>query len=171
MKRMIVLALALSGCSVFRPQSGDFSSQGWAGVDSFRCAERAVGDMGYLVVSRDGGREYLRASRVFGRGESGSDEVTRGYLSVSVNDDGVSERLRVSAERFVDGQRGVGGLPDPRDVYPQPPRGPVSFDTTDVVRRGRTPRTGARRVDPGPVASDARRVVQQCARGQAVPTE
>lgn len=171
MRRTIVLALALSGCSVFRPQTGSFTSDGWAGVDSFRCAERAVSDLGYLVAARDGGREYLRASRVFDRSESGGDEVTRGYLSVSVGEERSAQRLRVSGERFVDGQRGIGGLPDPRDVYPQPPRGPMPFDTTDVVRRGRTPRTAARRVDPGPVAGDARRVVQQCGRGQAVATE
>ena len=169
MKRMIVVALALSGCSMFRSQSGGYSSEGWAFADSFRCAERAVSDMGYSVVTRDGAREFLRASRVLDRSETESDQVTRGYLSVSVDDDRGSERLRVGAERFVDGRRGFGGLPDPRDAFP--PRGPVPRDTTDVIRRGRTPRTGPRRIDPGPVATDARRVVQQCARGQAVSTE
>jgi hypothetical protein len=169
MKRLIVLALALSGCTMFRPRGGGGVSEGMAFADSFRCAERVVSDMGYSVVTRDGSREFLRASRVLDRSESGSDQVTRGYLSVSVDRDRGTERLRAAPERFVDGQRGFGGLPDPREAFP--PRGPMPRDTTDVIRRGRTPRTGPRRIDPGPVATDARRVVQQCSRGRAVTAE
>jgi hypothetical protein len=157
----LLLLSALAGCSAFNPGVDAFTAQGTAYGDSFRCAQRAVSDLGYAVSSLDVPHEYLRASQDFDRG--GADgEYTRGYLTVSVDRER-DHRLRVDAERFAEGGRRVGAVGPRPEPMPRPPGGrPRPYDTTDVIGRSRPRSSGPRRVNPGPTVRHAREVVRRC---------
>lgn len=160
-KTSLLLAGALAGCSAFNPGAGAFTSQGWANVESFRCSQRAVSQLGYAVMELDVPREFLRASQDFDRDDEDG-EYTRGYLTVMVERGG-REVLRVRAERFAQGGRRIGSVGPRPEPLPRPPGRPNPYDTTDMIGRTR-PRGGsaARRVNPGPTARHAREVVRAC---------
>jgi len=148
---------ALGGCMPGRTRPGEegvFTAEGTASFDSFRCAQSAVSSLGYTVSWYDGGEETLRAERRF----DDSAEAYRGYLTVSVTNEQSGRRLFVRGERFASGSR----TPIPANPTPRPTPVPTP-GVPRVASRGTT-----RRVDPGPVAGDARRVVRGCSLGGQV---
>lgn len=150
----VMLAVGLCACAMPGMQQrgtteeGVFTSVGVASVHSFECAHNAVTSRGYAVRWYDGAQETLRAERQYGDGA----ERYRGYLTVYLTQDNVGRYLRVSAERWADGSR----VPVPANPSPQPT--PPTPRIPQVVAR-----RSSRRVSPGPVAGDARSVVDRCA--------
>jgi hypothetical protein len=129
-------------------EDGVFTSEGIASVTSFQCAQTAVTGLGYAVNWFDGGQQTLRAERRF----EGSAEAYRGYLTVTVTDEQSGRHLLVRAERYAGGS----SLPIP-SLPPTPSPTPNPPPPRPAARRG------TRRVEPGPVATDARNVVRRCA--------
>jgi hypothetical protein len=149
----LLAAAALVACAT-RPGSYEddaYRLQAAATVTSLPCSQRTLADLGYRVTWYDGGSDgALRAER---RIEEGT-EVSRGYLTVSVPRD-PGNLMYVTAERIADGSRQpIPATPGPR---------PTPTPTPTPIPVGR--RTGPRRLNPGPVASDARNVVRRCGIG------
>jgi hypothetical protein len=154
MKSARLLGIAALAACATRPANGDdvYRAQAAATFTSLECSQRAVADLGYRVTWYDGGTDgALRAERVFNEGP----QASRGYLTVSVPRD-PGTVMYVTGERIAESSR----MPIP--THPGPPTGRPTPTPTPVptVRR-----TGPRRVSPGPVASDARHLVQRCGIG------
>ncbi|HEU4558682.1 MAG TPA: hypothetical protein VFS20_12570 [Longimicrobium sp.] len=151
----VVLGLGLCGCSMplqRTPDEAVYTSEGAASLTSFECAHSAVTSRGYAVRWYDGGQETLRAERNYGDGA----DTYRGYLTVYVTQDNSGRYLRVNAERWRDTSR----LPIPVNPTPPPPQ-PTPTPTPPLPRP--VERRASHRVNPGPVANDARLVVARCA--------
>ena len=152
--RVMVLGVGLCACAMplQRGMEGEddgvYISEGAAMAGSFECAHSAVTARGYEVRTYDGAGETLRAERDFGDGA----ETYRGYLTVYLTQDAGGRWLRVTAERWANASR----LPVPADPSPRPV--PPTPRVPNVVSR-----RASRRVSPGPVAGDARSVVDRCA--------
>lgn len=148
MKRALLLSLAgLAACVTRSSPDNVYRANATATLTSLQCSHTAVQGLGYQVTGQIGGSAgTVRAERQM---EDGT-QRWRGYITLSVpgGEDGL---MYVTAERVSDG-RITGTTAGPR---PLPPAAPVP-----TARR-----MGPERVSPGPVASDARRVLRRCAIG------
>src|SRR4051812_31600453 len=148
MKRAHLLAMAALAACATRPGSMDddvYRAQGAATLTSLECSQRTVTDLGYRLTWYDvGTRGTVRAER---RIEEGA-EVSRGYLTVSVPLD-PGDLMFVTAERISDATR----QPVPANPRPRPMPAPTP---TPIPVAGRT---RPQRLNPGPVAVDARSVL------------
>jgi hypothetical protein len=150
MKRAHLLVVtALAACAT-RPESMDdavYRAQGAATLTSLECSQRTVTALGYRLTWYDvGTRGTVRAER---RIEEGA-EVSRGYLTVSVPLD-PGDLMFVTAERISDATR----QPIPANPRPRPTPTPTPIPVAG--------RTRPQRLNPGPVAVDARNVLRRCA--------
>ncbi|HYH83516.1 MAG TPA: hypothetical protein VEX86_27220 [Longimicrobium sp.] len=147
----VLAAAGLCACAPLSPRQMDegvFTSEGVASITSFECSREAVSGLGYTVSWSDGA-ESLRGEKRSGDGSEG----WRGYLTVSVSHAGAGAVLAVSAERFTESSR----VPIATRPTPQPTPVPTPVPMPRPAQRS------SRRVNPGPVASDARSVVRRCA--------
>jgi hypothetical protein len=151
MRRAHLLAVAALAACATRPGSMDddvYRAQGAATLTSLECSQRTVTDLGYRLTWYDvGTRGTVRAER---RIEEGA-EVSRGYLTVSVPLD-PGDLMFVTAERISDATR----QPVPANPRPRPTPAPTP---TPIPVAGRT---RPQRLNPGPVAVDARSVLRRC---------
>jgi hypothetical protein len=148
----LLLGVGLAAC-VTPERSGDdvYRTQAVATLTSLDCSQRTVADLGYRITWYDGGPDgTLRAERRIDEGA----QTTRGYLTVSVPRD-PGDVMYVTAERMADASR----LPIPTRPDPRPT--PAPTPTPVPVAR----RTGPQRLNPGPVAADARNLVRRCGMG------
>ena len=149
MKRALLLSVAgLAACASPRTSPDNiYRANATATLASLQCSYDAVMDLGYRVQGQLGGSAgTVRAERQFDDGSGRS----RGYITVNVSGD-QEWQMYVTAERISEG-RITGTTTGPR---PLPPTTPVP-----TARR-----RGSERVSPGPVASDARRLLRRCALG------
>jgi hypothetical protein len=146
-----VALLLLSGGCLNRQVGSDgiYRVQGMANAFSLYCSQQTVLRLGYQITWLGAG-DGLRAER---RLDDSGPEVSRGYLTVTLANEGYGEVLEVAAERIQQTSR----LPIPGNPAPRPQPQPVPVPT---VRR-----SGPRRVAPGPVADDARSVARRCSTG------
>lgn len=151
--------LGLAGCATLgfaRP----LEVRGWADDESFRCARTAVANLGYVLSSADSEREFVLGTRTF----DDDRETTTGYLSVRREELNGRSLLYAKAERFDDDYRRVNRIRIP-SIAPQPGPHPTPYPQDTLYRP--SIRSGARRVAPGQVGTDARKVIRQCTHGEA----
>jgi hypothetical protein len=164
----ILLAVLAAACSGNRGAGGPGRSDPYVGsgvaeVDGFICARNEVRGMGYRVLSTENG-DYLLAEKDF-RMRSNDNGWSTGYITVTVVKDQPEvgkDMLKVHGERMAVEQRALRpGRSQPPGVLGDPAPGPQPYDTVWTARK-RRPTDSRRRVDPGPVAADARRLVDRC---------
>jgi len=137
-----VLAAVLQGCAT--AYGGVWEKRVAASPRSILCAREEAGRMGYSVRSIASGT--FSAEKWFTEGT----EQSVGYLNGFVSGDSLTmraERRRMGA---------AGRFPMPR----APGRPAASFSVQDTLTRPRP--AGSDQLPPGPVATDAGRIVNRC---------
>jgi hypothetical protein len=133
---------------------------GAAGPGALRCAESLVGSLGYQRVAGPG-EGVLGAFTARKPLPSQGMYPVVGEIGVLVRGENGGERLRVTAARYE--LRGAGPAVNIPTAIPGGPAGVPGR----AAPRPRASRRGERRLPPGPVASDAELVRQQCGRREA----
>lgn len=150
----IILAAAAAGCAGLggTGAEGTYEESAPASAGAVFCARDELRTLGYTVRQWQAG-DNISGEKSF---DSGSSRST-GYLTVTVVAPEGSEArtLRVVGERYAAAEGSPGG------AVPRPQPRPEPYDTA-WRSRGRRPGETRRRIDPGPVAVDARRVVGRC---------